>query len=47
MNVTENSFISKVHDLLELGDQVEIRSGIDFWFTPEGIKPKLWKQCGC
>jgi uncharacterized protein len=30
---------------LEQGDQVEIRSGIDFWFTPEGVKPpKLWKQ---
>src|SRR6476660_8235831 len=42
---TRKSFVSKVHDLLEQGDQVEIRSGIDFWFTPEGIKPpKLWKQ---
>jgi len=42
---TRRSFISQVHDLLEQGDQVEIRSGIDFWFTPEGIKPpKLWKQ---
>ena len=42
---TRASFVSKVHDLLEQGDQVEIRSGIDFWFTPEGIKPpKLWKQ---
>ena len=42
---TRKSFISKVHDLLEQGDQVEIRSGIDFWFTPEGVKPpKLWKQ---
>lgn len=42
---TRKSFVSKVHDLLEQGDQVEIRSGIDFWFTPEGVKPpKLWKQ---
>jgi len=42
---TRASFVSKVHDLLEQGDQVEIRSGIDFWFTPEGVKPpKLWKQ---
>jgi len=42
---TRKSFVSKVHDLLEQGDQVEIRSGIDFWFTPEGLKPpKLWKQ---
>jgi len=42
---TRQSFVSKVHDLLEQGDQVEIRSGIDFWFTPKGVKPpKLWKQ---
>ena len=42
---TRALFVSKVHDLLEQGDQVEIRSGIDFWFTPEGVKPpKLWKQ---
>ena len=42
---TRASFVSKVHDLLQQGDQVEIRSGIDFWFTPEGVKPpKLWKQ---
>ena len=42
---TRQSFIRKVHHLLEEGDQVEIKSGIDFWFTPEGVKPpKLWKQ---
>ena len=42
---TRQTFVSKVHDLLEQGDQVEIRSGIDFWFTPKGVKPpKLWKQ---
>ena len=42
---TRKSFVSRVHDLLEQGDQVEIRSGIDFWFTPEGVKPpKRWKQ---
>jgi antibiotic biosynthesis monooxygenase (ABM) superfamily enzyme len=42
---TRESFVSKVHDLLEEGDQVEIKSGIDFWFTPKGVKPpKLWKQ---
>jgi antibiotic biosynthesis monooxygenase (ABM) superfamily enzyme len=34
-----------VCDLLEEGDRHEIRTGIDFWFTPEGIKPpKRWKQ---
>jgi antibiotic biosynthesis monooxygenase (ABM) superfamily enzyme len=39
------SYVSSVSDLLERGDQHEIRTGIDFWFTPEGIRPpKRWKQ---
>lgn len=39
------SFISQVSDLLAKGDVREIRTGIDFWFTPEGVKPpKSWKQ---
>jgi antibiotic biosynthesis monooxygenase (ABM) superfamily enzyme len=39
------SYVDSVCDLLEEGDQHEIRTGIDFWFTPEGIKPpKRWKQ---
>ena len=39
------SFINSVRDLLEEGDQHEIRTGIDFWFTPDGVKPpKRWKQ---
>lgn len=39
------SYVSRVSDLLERGDQHEIRTGIDFWFTPEGMKPpKPWKQ---
>jgi antibiotic biosynthesis monooxygenase (ABM) superfamily enzyme len=38
-------FISRASDLLETGDQNEIRTGIDFWFTPEGTRPpKAWKQ---
>ena len=42
---TRNSFVSRVSDLLEKGDLHEIRTGIDFWFTPEGVKPpKPWKQ---
>ena len=42
---TRQSLVLKVNDLLETGDQVEIRSGVDFWFTPEGVKPaKHWKQ---
>jgi antibiotic biosynthesis monooxygenase (ABM) superfamily enzyme len=39
------SYVNRVSDLLEEGDQHEIRTGIDFWFTPAGIKPpKRWKQ---
>jgi antibiotic biosynthesis monooxygenase (ABM) superfamily enzyme len=38
-------FISRASDLLEKGDQNEIRTGVDFWFTPEGTRaPKAWKQ---
>lgn len=40
-----SSYINRVSDLLEKGDVHEIRTGIDFWFTPEGVKPpKSWKQ---
>lgn len=40
-----HSFVSQVSDLLEKGDAHEIRTGIDFWFTPEGVRPpKPWKQ---
>ncbi|OGR28114.1 MAG: hypothetical protein A2X83_10885 [Desulfuromonadales bacterium GWD2_54_10] len=42
---TRNSFVGRVSDLLEKGDVHEIRTGIDFWFTPEGLRsPKPWKQ---
>lgn len=42
---SRKSFVSRVSDLLEKGDVHEIRTGIDFWFTPEGVKPpKPWKQ---
>lgn len=42
---TRKSYVNQVNHLLEKGDQVEIRTGVDFWFTPEGIKPpKPWKQ---
>jgi antibiotic biosynthesis monooxygenase (ABM) superfamily enzyme len=38
-------FISRASDLLEKGDQNEIKTGIDFWFTPEAmLPPKAWKQ---
>ena len=40
-----SSYINRVRDLLEKGDVHEVRTGIDFWFTPEGVKPpKSWKQ---
>lgn len=39
------SYIDRVSDLLEKGDVHEIRTGMDFWFTPEGVKPlKSWKH---
>jgi antibiotic biosynthesis monooxygenase (ABM) superfamily enzyme len=39
------SLVSRVSDLLTKGDVYEIRTGIDFWFTPECVKPpKPWKQ---
>ncbi|HEX9000526.1 MAG TPA: antibiotic biosynthesis monooxygenase [Blastocatellia bacterium] len=42
---TRRSFVEQASHLLESGDQVEIRTGVDFWFTPEGAKPpKPWKQ---
>lgn len=42
---TRRSFVEQVGHLLEDGDNVEIRTGVDFWFTPEGAKPpKPWKQ---
>ena len=39
------ALISRVSDLLTTGDVHEIRTGIDFWFTPESATPpKAWKQ---
>jgi len=44
-SASRRNYVESVSDLLEEGDQHEIRTGIDFWFTPEGIKPpKRWKQ---
>lgn len=39
--------VDAVRELLDGKDEVEIRSGIDFWFTPESPKhrhPVRWKQ---
>jgi len=42
---TRHALVSRVSDLLTKGDVHEIRTGIDFWFTPEGAPaPKPWKQ---
>ena len=42
---TRKALISRVSDLLTKGDVHEIRTGIDFWFTPERANPpKPWKQ---
>lgn len=40
-------FIERVRPLLTKDDQPFIKSGLDFWFVPEGAKAKLptrWKQ---
>lgn len=42
---SRRSYIGRVSDLLEDGDRREIRTGVDFWFTPEGSPaPARWKQ---
>jgi antibiotic biosynthesis monooxygenase (ABM) superfamily enzyme len=42
---TRKALVSRVSDLLTKGDVHEIRTGMDFWFTPERTKPpKPWKQ---
>jgi len=42
-----NRLIDKVQPFLADDDKFEVKSGLDFWFTPEGAKAKLptrWKQ---
>ncbi|HEY6401452.1 MAG TPA: antibiotic biosynthesis monooxygenase [Blastocatellia bacterium] len=42
---TRREFIRRADHLMEKGDQYEIRTGIDFWFEPKGLRPpKPWKQ---
>lgn len=39
--------LDQITDVIETGDRVQIRSGIDFWFTPAGSAEKrapAWKQ---
>ena len=48
MQSTERAaLIKKVSPLLITGDDFYIRSGLDFWFSPEGARARLptkWKQ---
>ena len=44
---TRQSFVSKVHDLLEQGDQVEIRSGIDFWLHRKALSHRSSGSSSC
>ncbi|MBV8398967.1 MAG: antibiotic biosynthesis monooxygenase [Acetobacteraceae bacterium] len=42
-----NRLVRKVQHLLEAGDQVEIKTGLEFWFTPpaaEQKRAKAYKQ---
>lgn len=42
-----SGLIAKVRPLLSTDDDFFIRSGLDFWFTPEGARAKVpvrWKQ---
>jgi len=42
---TRKALVSQVSDLLTKGDVHEIRTGIDFWFTPGRVTPpKPWRQ---
>ena len=31
-------YIRRVEPILEGGDRIEIKSGLDFWFTPPGVR---------
>lgn len=42
---TRRDYIRRVEPILEGGDRIEIKSGLDFWFTPPGVRaPKRFKQ---
>jgi antibiotic biosynthesis monooxygenase (ABM) superfamily enzyme len=39
--------IKKVQPCIVEEDRYQVQSGLDFWFTPEGVKPRIpkkWKQ---
>lgn len=38
-------YLQRIEHALEQADRYEIRTGLDFWFTPPKVKPpKPWKQ---
>lgn len=40
-----HQLLHRIEHALERGDRYEIRSGLDFWFTPPAVKPPVrWKQ---
>ena len=42
---TRRNYVRKVEPILEGGDRIEIKSGLDFWFTPPGVRaPNRFKQ---
>ncbi len=39
------NYVRQVEPILEGGDRIEIKSGLDFWFTPPGVRaPNRFKQ---
>lgn len=46
MQSTErHDFIARMQPFLPQGDRYQIRTGLEFWFTPPGVKhPTPWKQ---
>jgi antibiotic biosynthesis monooxygenase (ABM) superfamily enzyme len=46
-SVDRQQLLDQISDAIETGDRVQIRSGIDFWFTPAGgadSRAPAWKQ---
>jgi antibiotic biosynthesis monooxygenase (ABM) superfamily enzyme len=42
---TRRQYIRQVEPILDGGDRIEIKSGLDFWFTPPGVRaPNRFKQ---
>ncbi|MBX3666624.1 MAG: antibiotic biosynthesis monooxygenase [Burkholderiales bacterium] len=42
---TRREYVRRVEPILDGGDRIEIKSGLDFWFTPPGVRaPNRFKQ---